>query len=198
MSPKQQRGEVTAGRLLAAALKVHAANGRQGFTVNAVTTESGVSLGSLYHHFGSFDGLAATLYNRCIGQLFDELIAALRRTRTCRTGIRAVVVTYLRFTQQHPDAALFIHASAYAGYLDAHAEKVDAVKADKLAAVADWLRPFMAAGEIATVPAPLIEALLIGPVSETSRRWLAGKSCFDLDEAARVLPDRIWRSLRPD
>jgi hypothetical protein len=67
-----------------------------------------------------------------------------------------------------------------------------------MAAVAGWLRPRMAAGEIATLPEPLIEMLLIGPVAETARRWLAGVPGIDLRQVARVLPDRIWRSLAPD
>ncbi|MFG3604665.1 hypothetical protein [Micromonospora chersina] len=56
----------------------------------------------------------------------------------------------------------------------------------------------MAAGEFATLPEPLVEMLLIGPVAETARRWLAGVPGIDLGQAARVLPDRIWRSLAPD
>src|SRR5258708_1256967 len=106
MSPKQQRGEATVDRLLTAALQVYAASGQSGFTVNAVTGASGVSLGSLYHHFGSFDGLAAGLYIRCMEQLFDEMTAAVGRARTARTGVRALVTSYLRFTEEHPDAAL--------------------------------------------------------------------------------------------
>ncbi|MFG3697351.1 TetR/AcrR family transcriptional regulator [Micromonospora sp. NPDC047620] len=198
MSPKQQRGEATAERLLTSALDVFDSAGQPGFTVNAVTAASGVSLGSLYHHFGSFDGLAAALYSRCMAALFDELITALRRARTARTGVRAIVAAYLRFTEDNPAAARFIHASAYAGYLAGHAEQVTAAKAPRMAAVAGWLRPRMAAGEIATLPEPLIEMLLIGPVAETARRWLAGVPGIDLGQAARVLPDRIWRSLAPD
>jgi AcrR family transcriptional regulator len=184
-------------RLLTAALDVYAASGQDGFTVNAVTESSGVSLGSLYHHFGSFDGLAAALYSRCMAELFDELIADLGRARTARTGIRAIVVAYLRFTERNPAAARFIHASAYAGYLAAHASTISAAKAGKLAAVAGWLRPRIAAGEIIDIPDSLLEVLLIGPVAETARRWLAGAP-LDLGQAARILPERIWRSVRRD
>ncbi|SCG34843.1 TetR/AcrR family transcriptional regulator [Micromonospora coxensis] len=198
MSPKQQRGEATAQRLLDSALAVFEAAGQPGFTVHAVTAASGVSLGSLYHHFGSFDGLAAALYSQCMSALFDDLIAALTRARTARTGVRAIVVAYLRFTEENPAAARFIHASAHAGYLATHADQVAAAKAPQLAAVAGWLRPRMAAGEIATLPEPLVEMLMIGPVAETSRRWLAGVPGIDIRQAARVLPDRIWRSLAPD
>jgi AcrR family transcriptional regulator len=198
MSPKQQRGEATVDRLLTAALEVYASSGQQGFTVNAVTEASGVSLGSLYHHFGSFDGLAAALYTRCMQELFDELTAAVTRTRTARTGVRALVRAYLRFTEERPDAALFIHASAYSGYLVAHADRIRTAKAVMLGGIVDWMRPRIEAGEILPTPEPLVEALVIGPVAETARRWLSSTYDIDLAQAARILPDRIWRSLRPD
>ncbi|MEV7371809.1 TetR/AcrR family transcriptional regulator [Streptomyces sp. NPDC090301] len=198
MAPKQQRGEATVERLLTTALKVYADSGQEGFTVNAVTAAGGVSLGSLYHHFGSFDGLAAALYIRCTERLCGEVVAALCRTRTARTGVRAVVTAYLRFTEEHPDAALFIHASAYSGRLVAHAEEIRAAEEPLLSAIGARLRPFAEAGEIAPTPRPLIEALVIGPTAETARRWLSGAHDVDLAQAARILPDRIWRSLRPE
>lgn len=198
MSPKQQRGEATVDRLLSAALEVYATSGRPGFTVHAVTAAGGVSLGSLYHHFGSIDGLAAALYTRCVEQLFDEMIAALSPARTARSGVHALVTAYLRFTEEHPDAALFLHASAHSGYLAAHADQIRRAKAGKLAVIAEWMLPRVAAGEIAPLPTPVIEVLVMGPVAEAAHRWLASTYDMDLTEAARFLPDRIWRSLRPD
>ncbi|MER5962169.1 TetR/AcrR family transcriptional regulator [Streptomyces sp. NPDC002057] len=198
MSPKQQRGEATVERLLTTALRVYADSGRQGFTVNAVTAASGVSLGSLYHHFGSFDGLAAALYIRCTERLYGEVVDALSRTRTARTGVRAAVTAYLRFTEEHPDAALFIHASACSGHLVAHADRIREAREPFLTALAAWTRPLVEAGEIAPTPAPLVEALVIGPAAETARRWLCDAHEVDLARATRILPDRVWRSLRPE
>ncbi|MDK0521239.1 TetR/AcrR family transcriptional regulator [Streptomyces sp. ML-6] len=195
---KQQRGEVTVDRLLTAALEVYATSGRPGFTVTAVTEASGVSLGSLYHHFGSFDGLAAALYIRCMEQLFDEMTAALNRARTARTGVRALIVAYLRFTEEHPDAALFLHASAHSGYLATHADEIRTAKAAKLAVISEWMTPRVLAGEIAPMPVPILEVLVMGPVAEAAHRWLAHTYDMDLAQAARILPDRIWRTLRPD
>lgn len=197
MRPKQQRGEATVDRLLAAALQVYAEAGHEGFTVQAVTGSSGVSAGSLYHHFGSFDGLAAALYARCMERLFDRMADALTRSRTGRTGVRAIVTAYLDFTEEHPDAALFLHASAYAAYLTAHAEEIRAAKEPFRHAVTAWLGPRIAAGEIVPVPGTLIEAVVIGPIAEVARRWLSSTYDADLAEARKILPDLIWRSLRP-
>ncbi|MGW0395471.1 TetR/AcrR family transcriptional regulator [Streptomyces sp. NPDC003042] len=195
---KQQRGEATVDQLLTASLRVYAQSGRQGFTVQSVTAASGVSLGSLYHHFGSFDGLAAALYIRCMGQLFDAMTAALERSRTARTGVRALVQAYLDFTRDHRDAALFLHASAYSGYLAGHAEEIRAAKEAKLARMVAWMRARMEKGEIRPIPGPLLEVLVIGPPCEAAKRWLASTYDLDLDEAARLLPDAVWRSVRPE
>ncbi len=196
MPVKQRRGEQTARRLLDAALAVHDEAGPDGFTVQAVLSASGVSPGSLYHHFGSFDGLAAALYARCMAELLDGIVAALERARTPRGGVRAVVVGYLGFVQAQPRQARFIHASAYAGYLAAHAGTIAETKAPRMARMRRWLEPHVRAGSVVDLPDPLTEMLLIGPVAELSRRWLAGATDIDLGRAARMLPDRTWASLR--
>ncbi len=195
MPVRQRRGDETRKRLLDAALAVHESAGADGFTVQAVLAESGVSLGSLYHHFGSFDGLAAALYTRCMAALLDAIVAALERARTPRGGVRAVVTSYLAFVTDQPAQARFIHASAYASYLPAHADTIATMKQTRMARMAAWLAPHVAAGAIVALPDPLTEMLLIGPVAELSRRWLNGADA-DLAKAARLLPDRIWASLQ--
>ncbi|MFF0816266.1 TetR/AcrR family transcriptional regulator [Rhodococcus sp. NPDC003318] len=192
----QSRGRETARRLLDGALEVYARTGPAGFTMTAVTEATGVSVGSLYHHFGSFDGLAAALYSRCMDELLGSLIAALHRSRTARTGTRAMVVAYLRWVAEHRAEAHFIHASAYASFLPSHAETIAAAKAPRMAAMLAWLRPHVEAGRVVDLPAPLIEMLVIGPVAETSRRWLSGAPGIDLDQAVRLLPERVWQSVR--
>jgi hypothetical protein len=65
----------------------------------------------------------------------------------------------------------------------------------RLSAIAQWIQPRIESGELAPLPLPLIESLALGPVVGVARRWLSGIDDVDLDEAARLLPDRIWRSL---
>lgn len=199
MTPKQVRGERTAEALLDAALAVHEQAGRAGLTVQAVGAESGVSLGSLYHHFGSLDGLAAALYSRCMGELLDALIEALAASRGARGGVRAIVTAYLRFALEHPGAAGVIHGVATGpGFATDDAAAIARDKAPRMDAMLDWLAPHVAAGRIVDLPAPLVEVLLIGPPAETVRRWLGGQPGVDPRAAMRVLPERVWRSLAGD
>ncbi|MEU9110976.1 TetR/AcrR family transcriptional regulator [Streptomyces sp. NPDC048483] len=197
MSPKQQRGEATADLLLDAALRVYAAEGERGITVGAVTRASGVSLGSLYHHFGSIDNLVATLTHRWLSRLLGELAMSLQGARTARTGIRALVRTYLAFIQEHRDAALLLHSSTTDRYGMAQGTELRDAQEARLSAFAQWIQPRVDSGELAPLPLSLIESLALGPVVGVARRWLSGIDDVDLDKAARILPDRIWRSLAP-
>lgn len=197
MSPKQQRGEETADRLLDAALRVYADSGEQGVTVGAITKASGVSLGSLYHHFGSVDGLMIAVLQRWLGRLLTEMAASVERSRTARTGIRALVRAYLTFIQENPDAARLLHSS-YADRLGmAQARQLRDAQEARLSPLTAWMQQHVDSGEVAPLPMSLVEGLVLGPVVATARRWLAGFDDVDLDQAARLLPERIWRSIVP-
>ncbi|MGY0024688.1 TetR/AcrR family transcriptional regulator [Streptomyces sp. cg35] len=197
MSPKQQRGAETADRLLDSALLLYADAGEQGITVSALTTASGVSPGSLYHHFGSVDGLMNALLMRWLGRLVGELGGAVTRARSARTGVRALARTYLAFIKEHPDAARLLHSSRADQLAMAEARQLRDAQEARLSPLTGWIRRHVASGEIAPLPDALVESLILGPVIGVARSWLAGVGDIDLDQAARVLPDRIWRSLTP-
>lgn len=192
---RSARGQNTATRVLDAALELFAREGFDGFTIHAIIRESGVSLGSIYHHFGSMDGLAAALYARSMGELLDAIGDAVTRSKSAKSGVTALVRAYLRFTANHSSAARFIHASAYQSFMPAHAATIAAAKAPRLERIVAWLRPYVHEGEVVAMPEPLFEALVIGPVAEVARRNLAGAPGFDLAEAERLLPPRIWASI---
>lgn len=195
MSPKQHRGEVTADLLLDAALRVYAEKGEQGLTVSAITKASGVSLGSLYHHFGSLDGLVDALTLRWLGRLLDEMVTALQGTRTARTGIRALVRAYLTFIQEHRVAALLVHSPRADQKGMGNGQELRDSQEARVSAVGLWIQSHVESGELAPLPLPLIESLVLGPVVGLARRRLSGIEDVSLDEAARILPERIWRSV---
>ncbi|MEV4670593.1 MULTISPECIES: TetR/AcrR family transcriptional regulator [Actinomadura] len=197
MSPKHQGTDETVARILTEALRVHAERGHGGFTMKAVIAATGMSSGSLYHHFGSFDGLAAALYARCMADLLDTLLDALEGITDAQEGVEAATRAYLSFTRERSDAARFIHSSAYAAFLPEHAAVIAELKTPRIAKLVAWMVPHVAGGRVARLSPVMMEMLLIGPVAETARRWLSDPSAVDLDEAAAVLPPRIWASLQP-
>ncbi|MET9776803.1 TetR/AcrR family transcriptional regulator [Streptomyces sp. NPDC006367] len=197
MSPKQQRGEATVELLLDSALRLYAEQGEQGLTVTAVTRTSGVSLGSLYHHFGGVDGLVDALLMRWLERLLGEMVTALEHSRTARTGVRALVRAYLAFVREHPEAARLLHSSHADRLGMARARQLRDAQEARLTPLTCWIQRYVDKGQLAPLSPALTESLVLGPVIGAARRWLTVGD-IDLDEAARVLPDRIWRSVSAD
>ncbi|WP_043732593.1 TetR/AcrR family transcriptional regulator [Streptomyces zinciresistens] len=198
MGSKQHRGEVTVERILDAALRAYLAEGESGFTVTAVLDLSGVSTGSLYHHFGSLQGLRTALAERWTGALIVEMTNALQRHDNARDAVHALVGAYLRFVLDNRDAALFLHMADTDRETMARGRELRDLQEARLSPLAQWAREGIASGELADLPLPLIESLLLAPVVGTARRWLSGIHDMDLTEAARILPERIWLSISAD
>ena len=194
--PSRAHGRRTAALLLDTALALHAEQGPEAVTVPAVLARSGASPGSLYHHFGSLSGLRAALYARCLTELLDALVTAVRSADGARDGVHAVVGGYLRFTRSSPEVARYVHAASGAAFSARTAPVVSGAGAVALEALRAWFRPHLVAGALAPLPEQLVEMLLIGAPAETARRWLAGDPTVDLDAAERLLPERVWQSLR--
>ncbi|HEX6245357.1 MAG TPA: TetR/AcrR family transcriptional regulator [Polyangiales bacterium] len=183
----------TKTRFLDAALRIYARDPEQ-LNVHAIVAESGASLGSLYHHFGNMDGLCAALYARCMGNLLEAIARALETARSARSGTFALVRTYLEFARTSPAAARFIHASAYASFVPAHASDIALSKSQPLARIRAFFMRHVRTGALVQLNETYLEMLLIGPVAEVTRRYLGGEP-FDLQQAAEVLAPRVWRSV---
>ena len=65
--------------ILDAALKCFAAEGYDNVSIQEICDVSGASVGSVYHHFGSKEGLLEALIERRMGVLEQERAAALAR-----------------------------------------------------------------------------------------------------------------------
>ncbi len=195
-SPADAGSRDTPTRLLDTALAIFARSRTSGYTVHAVVAKSGISLGSLYHHFGSMDGLSAALYARSMASLLDFIGNAIEGLTTPRAVVVAIARAYLDFTERERPMATFIHCVPTERFLPEHVALIAAEKAPRLERIVGALRPHARSGAIVALPEPLLEMLIIGPVAEVARRWLAGAPGIDLEEAGRLVPERIWRSVR--
>jgi AcrR family transcriptional regulator len=200
MAAKQARGRETVERLLDAALDLYDRSGPEGYTMTGVISASGVSVGSLYHHFGSFDGLTAALYSRLSAELLDRLEETVEPRRTAKTGVQSCVTAYLTWCVENRSKAHFLLAMPYQAHLIAPTEALLAETAPQLGRILAWAAPHIAAGRIVDVPDGILGCLLIGPVTEAVTRWLIGMpGADDIAEAFKYLPDRIWASVKgPD
>jgi AcrR family transcriptional regulator len=70
------RGRATRDRLVAAAVELFAARGFEATSIEAVLEETGVSRGSLYHHFASKQSLFEAVVDAVEAKVGGEIVAA--------------------------------------------------------------------------------------------------------------------------
>ncbi|WP_042218642.1 TetR/AcrR family transcriptional regulator [Paenibacillus borealis] len=91
----------TYDKILAAALKVLEEEGGAQFSTRAVTAIAQVTAPTLYHHFGSADGLLSAAIVEAFKQLFESKIAAVESTIP-ETALRQGWDDYVRFAAARP------------------------------------------------------------------------------------------------
>ncbi|HWE57926.1 MAG TPA: TetR/AcrR family transcriptional regulator [Acidimicrobiales bacterium] len=175
--------------------------GESGTFIQEVCSRAEVSVGTLYHHFGSKDQLIATLHYTLLDEYQSGAGPILGADPPAEAGVRDTVAYHVRWLVDHPRPATFLLQQPFAGYRSGQVP-ADLVQQndDFLATVHRWLDQRMAAGDLRPLPFDVVVALLIGPL----HNWVRGALWFDADRAARkseaaiaALSDGAWHSLRP-
>jgi AcrR family transcriptional regulator len=173
--------------ILDAALVLFLDRGVSQTTVEDIRAKSGVSVGSLYHHFpGGKDGVAAALYLETIAEYQAGFLAELHRHRQAATGISATVRYHLRWVESHRDAARYLFNYGDLELRGRTDEALAQLNARLVSEVRNWAAN-VGAGKLGDLPTDVATALWLGPAQQFARRWLAGGTTTSLDRAASLL-----------
>lgn len=199
MSGEARRHAASAARkqaILDAALACFAERGVEGTTIDDIRRRADASVGSIYHHFGSREGVAAALYLHGIRHYHAGLSAAVEKARTARAAVRAIVLYHLDWTAEHPALARYLLEMRRAETTASVDQEVRESNREIFSRLAKSLDAFIARGDIADLPTELYGPLIIGPAQEVVRAWLNGRIATDLGELRGSLADAAWKSLQ--
>jgi AcrR family transcriptional regulator len=185
--------------VLDAAADLFDTRGFAAVSIADLTAASGVSNGSIYHHFGAKDGVLAALVVDALGGYQDGLLATLdAHAGDAAAAVRAAVAFELGWFEAHPRAARLVIA---------HRDQVaaSATGGDRLRAlnrsftrrVRAWLGRAQGAGAIpAAVDLTLLHAIVFAPARELGSLWLAGRVKGRPATSAAALGDAAWAGLQ--
>lgn len=189
-------GSTRRSDILLAALEVFTERGVAGASIEEIRERSGASVGSIYHHFGGKDGIAGAVYLEGLSDYQRGFLDVLERTGRTQEGIEGVVHHHLRWIVDHRDLARFLLLGRDASVVVATERPLRELNRRFFAAVRQWMRPRVQHGELRALDPELVTALWIGPSHELARHWLASGSRTSLEDAATLLAEAAWRSLR--
>jgi AcrR family transcriptional regulator len=183
--------------ILDAALVEFNAKGVAGTSIADIRRRSGASVGSIYHHFGDKEGIAAALHLEGLIDYQGGFLAALTSARGARDGVERGVRHHVQWIARHPDLARFMLLGRDAGLTLATERPLRELNRRFFGAVQRWVAPLVGNGELRELSAEVLTALWIGPSQELSRHWLAGRTRVNPTEAAPVLAEAAWKSMTP-
>eukprot|EP01034_Spumella_vulgaris_P012000 gene11999-biopygen10525 len=90
--------------ILSAALAVFSEKGIDAATIDDIRQRSQASVGSIYHHFGTKEGLAAALFMQGLDDYWTQLIGRTAQAEDAERAIHAMIATHLEWVTANPEA----------------------------------------------------------------------------------------------
>ena len=189
-----ERG-ATRRAVLRQALACFNACGIEAATIEALRQGSGQSVGSIYHHFGNKEGVAAALFFAGFDDQTRAIAARTEAAADVQAAVAALVAAYAGWVTALPDLAAYLfmaretiaqgpHGAALRERLHARYDPIDA-------RLAEGVR----AGQLLALPDDVIPALVLGPTESYCRAWLAGRRSAAPTAHAALFAEAAWRSL---
>lgn len=183
--------------ILAAALAVFAEKGIETTTIDDIRRRSQASVGSIYHHFGTKEGIAAALFVHGIDDYWARLIASVTGKRSAERAIHGLIEAHVGWIADRPELARHLFSRRQA-VSQAYEEAIRRRTADHFRTLFELLKPWFRQGILRRLPIGLYAPLLMGPAMEYSRQWLGGRADVEPRDAIRELSRAAWRSLAVD
>lgn len=192
-------------QILWVALQCFTEHGVAGTTIEMIREASGMSVGSLYHHFGNKDRIAAAVFiqgMREFAALLHNYLAAAEAQDTeeasekVELGVKAIVYANVDWMVNNPDWARFVfqHRSIV---VTAGAETKLSVDMQRFyQQVNTWFKPYTKQGILRPLSNELLSSLISGPCHDYARHWLAGRYKTPLSEHREQFAEAAWNAVK--
>lgn len=194
-------------QILLIALQCFTDHGVEGTTIEMIRQASGMSVGSLYHHFGNKDKIAAAVFIQGMREFGERLIQYLDEVDVTvpvpegvivEEGIKAIVRANIDWISDHPDWAKFVfHHRRSVSSGDAK-PKMDSDMALFYQYLIKWFMPYAQQGILRPAPLPLLASLIIGPCHDYARHWLGGRYKVPLSKYRDQFAEAAWLAVKAD
>ncbi|PSJ37895.1 TetR/AcrR family transcriptional regulator [Allosphingosinicella deserti] len=156
---------------------------------------SGATTGSIYHAFGSKEGIALALVTEAVGAWTRATLDA-QRSEDAEGLIRGTVEGLLAWARSDPAGFQILDHIRSLGEQGQAGDGIGAFLKEGRAASRVTLVRLSACGEIAIGDPDLAQALILGPAFEYLRA--AGASIREVTEqSAQLLSDAAWSAMKP-
>ncbi len=187
--------KATKRHVLSCALACFDERGFDAVTIDDIRQQSGASTGTIYHHFGNKEGLAAAIYLAALDDQQAGFEAAMQATHGVREAIAAWIEVYIGWVVANPRLARFMFQSRRSVAAGAAKDDLKGRNDKRYGALQTFLRNGVEAGVVRALPAEIYASLLIGQSENYCRAWLSGRVKTSPLEHVGIFADAAWRSI---
>ena len=180
--------------ILDSAQSLFLSKGYSGTTIADIRDASGASTGSIYHAFGSKEGIALALVQRAV-EGWSLATQAAQRGDSIEAQIRASVEGLLLWGTANPEAFRILDELRTVGERGKAGEELATFLDRGKTASRDLLAEHARRGEVRDLPWPLAPALILGPTYEYLRIPQRYPSAEPASTVLAQLSDAAWQAV---
>ncbi|RJF98008.1 TetR/AcrR family transcriptional regulator [Noviherbaspirillum saxi] len=184
--------------ILDAALACFTEHGIEATTIDMIRERSQASVGSMYHHFGNKESIAAALYTAALEEHHAYQQQLLEAATTAQDGVKAITYAYVDWVSANPEKARFVLYSRGALARNEMATDVRERTRAHVAEVLEWFRPYLDTGKLKALPVEVLGSLMTGPAHDYARLWLSGRAKTDIKAYREIFAEAAWNVMKPE
>lgn len=183
--------------ILDAALSCFTENGIEATTIDMIRERSGASVGSMYHHFGNKESIAAALYVEALAEHGEYQQQLLAKARSAEEGVKAIAHAYVDWVSANPEKARFVlYSRGVIAKSEMGGELLERTR-KHITEVQAWFRPYIENGTLKKLPLECYGSLITGPAHDYARLWLSGRAKTDIKAYREIFADAAWNAVKP-
>ncbi|MEM6999433.1 MAG: TetR/AcrR family transcriptional regulator [Pseudomonadota bacterium] len=194
MSRQHKTSELKA-RVLSAALNHFTEAGVERTNVGDILHDADISVGSLYHHFGSKEGVAEALFVEGVEQFNQNLLSELASHGSAERGVKSIVISCCHWVTEQPQLAAFMLSREIKLSEETKQELRELDRANRKA-LSNWFTPHIDAGHLKQLDFNIYVSIISGPTLEYSRMWLSGRYARSPATVAADMSEAAWQAVR--
>ena len=194
----QARSESTRDKVLESAIALVLEHGHENVALKDLVKASGVSNGSIFHHFGSKDGVLEEIFVRerraYLGHVAEAILA--HDGDPCDAmgeGARAAILFQARDPVRHFRLATQF---AHSDWATRHSATAQQLSAEIEQPVMQWAIPHLAAGRLPMMHPATIQSLMLGGAELICNQWRNGRISGPLEDQAPAAAEFVSAGLK--
>jgi AcrR family transcriptional regulator len=189
---KSVRGEALRKLVLATALERFSTDGYFNTSIHDIRGEAGVSIGSIYHHFGHKEALARALHEDLLQRMDVGIEKAIARASSCRSGCEGIIAFLFDAATESPQTMRFILEARHREFLP---EEPPICSSRPFQRMRDWVEQGIRSGEVRPMEVPVAATAAFGGAIRLLHLYLDGVLDRPLSHYLAETQQASWRAI---